>query len=550
MARCRLLLFFLAAPVSPLCAFGAEIAIDLNQCLEYADRAAGQCQPAQRRASGILLSMNETHPPDELVAPLKLSTHRGDLDYISANFDRHRRLGIRQQQLLVSDVYVLRATGLNSYSSLEQPPAKWPGDHGGNFTLWETVVEDLAKNSPPDGLDFDIWNEPMAPNYFWNRSIEQYYEMWVRGVEVIRHWRPRARIVGPSMAYYSHAYLEAWLRHANATDTLPDFLSWHEFGDPWDIAAHVADARVLAAHYYGSKKLPKISLNEVISRDNNFNPGMHAHYLASLERASVDSSCHACWGFNCAQRDSTGLHGSQSLDGLLTDDQKPRMVWWLYKAYAALEGELLVVNGTTTSSIKRQGISKDETAESFTGQAEGQEEQNPGRRAQGRPAGPAFDGVAAIDDARFVVRLVLGVSLPSRAISTSRAAVFSGSEPAAVPDWQVPSQNLTLRLDNVSFSSLSRDGKVVVGVVALSNSGAEPVQSTQLRSILAFARVSDAGSVEVKLPSLAEGDAAYVVVGRRRSVLRSLRDFLVRDVVDTLSDLPTSPHAAAQQFFV
>ena len=107
----------------------------------------------------------------------------------------------------------------------------------------------------------------------------------------------------------------------------------------------------------------RISINEMVPSSSNFDPSVHIFYFANLERAAVDSACHSCWAeecpvggtppcFNCAQADAAGVHGGQSLDGLLTvDSASPRSVWWAYKAYAALNGTLLKVNASTAAGL-------------------------------------------------------------------------------------------------------------------------------------------------------------------------------------------------------
>ena len=124
-------------------------------------------------------------------------------------------------------------------------------------------------------------------------------------------------------------------------------------------------ARGLLQEFGASKT--NISINEMVPMGSNFNPAVHASFFANLERAAVDSACHSCWAsacppgavpdafsglcYNCGQHDTKGVHGSMSLDGLLTDDGKelPRSVWWAYKAYSAVDGTLLVVNGSASA---------------------------------------------------------------------------------------------------------------------------------------------------------------------------------------------------------
>ena len=89
--------------------------------------------------------------------------------------------------------------------------------------------------------------------------------------------------------------------NANATQTLPDVLSWHEFSaDGADIPANVATARMLLARF-GADYAERcgISINEMVPPESNFDPGVHVAYFANLERAAVDSACHACWQSSC-----------------------------------------------------------------------------------------------------------------------------------------------------------------------------------------------------------------------------------------------------------
>ena len=117
----------------------------------------------------------------------------------------------------------------------------------------------------------------------------------------------------------------------------------------------------------------EISINEMVPMGSNFDPATHISYFANLERvrcqhtaevaafvrsprqcscgqAAVASACHSCWAspcppgavpdsfsnscYNCGQHDTKGVHGSMSLDGMLTSDGKemPRSIWWAYKA--------------------------------------------------------------------------------------------------------------------------------------------------------------------------------------------------------------------------
>lgn len=64
----------------------------------------------------------------------------------------------------------------------------WPGDNGDwtdydNFVM--TVLSDLKANDSLEAMAYDIWNEPDI-GIFWNRSQEQWIDMYVRTHQLIR----------------------------------------------------------------------------------------------------------------------------------------------------------------------------------------------------------------------------------------------------------------------------------------------------------------------------------------------------------------------------
>lgn len=358
------------------------LSIDIDCCLPYPSELnkGGHCRNNQQNASGILLSINETHPAPYLVKPLKLNTHRGDLDSSVLQYKRQKdKLGFsgKYQQIFLGDLYMKKATGSFDYASLSDVNL-WPGDNNGNYTLWESVLHDLVYNSdaakdPDVYLDLDVWNEPMAPNYFWNRSKEQFWETWDRAVRTVRgndnsysnlgtESNKKFRILGPSYAYFTLPLLKEFLDRCNQANTLPDVISWHEFdppyaSDPSIVVKNVQQVRQFLLQrnydYYKNfkesdstaghpklQRLPPISINEFTFRNDQFIPSNVLHYFIALEKSAVYSSCRACWEDNhcppgvtpnsqgvcstCGQRDhrfgkEKRLSGYMSLDGLITD---------------------------------------------------------------------------------------------------------------------------------------------------------------------------------------------------------------------------------------
>jgi len=479
------------------------LVVDAGQCLRAPERGgsahAGACRRASRVGAGILLSINETHPRDAVVRPLRLGAHRGDWDHLPAQFERLGRLGIRTRQVLLPDLWVQAVTGHNWFTSLNKV-GDWPGDEG-NWTRWEAFVQATVAASP-SSLYYDVWNEPgFGPGYFWNRNHSQYLEMWSRAVRVARRVRPGARMLGPSTSSFDVPFITDFLANANRTGTLPDVLSWHEFSaDGSDIPANVATARALLARY-GIVEQCEISINEMVPAGSNFVPAVHISYFANLERAAVDSACHSCWGspcppgavpamsgscYNCGQSDRFGVHGPQSLDGLLSDDglEQPRSVWWAYKAYGAVNGTLLVVNST----VALDGVAAFD---------------------QGSANGDAASGET--QDA--LLSLVLGVVKDVSSVSTSS---FCG--PGSHGGGGSAPVNITVTQHAVRFHNLSTlllevgGAAVSVAVVPIPNSGAATVLGAPQVETRSWPVVASAATVSVGLPS--GGAAALVLLGR------------------------------------
>ena len=463
-----------------------SLSVDVGACLHRpgARGDGGGCRISAGVASGILLSINETHPSPSVIAPLNLRAHRGDYDHLPAQFARLTSLGITTKQVLLPDLWVQEVTGHNSFTTLQPPPAGvpacanpgcWPCDNG-NCTRWQDFVERTVAAAPA-GLMYDIWNEPgMSPGgYFWYRNWSQYKQMWHTAVVTIKRVRPDAQVTGPSISSFDLAFLRPFFAAANATDTLPDVLTWHEFSaDGRDIPANVATARAMLAEF----GIPdtQISINEMVPAGSNFLPAVHISYFANLERAAVDSACHSCWQsacpdgavppcFNCAQSDRFGVHGGQSLDGLLTDDTElPRSVWWTYKAYGALiGGKLLVVNASSE-----------------------------------------LDGVAALSADGHSVSMAVG------RVGGATGVVCGGASTG--------SRNLTdIVLQNVPATVLSKGGQSAsVAVATIANSGTAALHTPAVST--GAASVDAAGTVTVKL-TLQQGEAALVVLGREAELL-------------------------------
>ena len=253
---------------------------------------------------------------------------------------------------------------------------------------------------------------------------------------------------------------------------------------------HVDAARRLLTEFGASET--GISINEMVPMGSNFNPAVHVFFFANLERAAVDSACHSCWAsscppgavpdafsglcYNCGQHDSKGVHGSMSLDGLLTSDGKelPRSVWWAYKSYSAVNGTLLVVNGSeSTNGVA--ALSADGARISAV----------IGKLGEDGSAGASCGAAGTRRDNHTLLRFE---DVP--------ASVVSGAPVG------------TARVNSVQ--------NVTVAVARIPNSGEAPLLSPHVTTQMVA--VLNHSTIDVKL-ALSNGEVALVVVGARAEEL-------------------------------
>ncbi|RKP54446.1 carbohydrate-binding protein [Cohnella endophytica] len=241
-------------------------------------------------------------------------------------YNRANALGAKYQ-ILVSDIW-------GSFAGLN--PEVFPGDNG-DWTYWNQFLTQLVQDKIANNMTnarYDIWNEPDGA-YFWDRTSTQYFEMWKRGVQLIRSLDPNAVIVGPSYGGFNANQLSSWLDYAKSNNVLPNILDWHFSADP------VADVQT-AQSLLTAKSITQIqgfTIGEYIWSQEQ-NSGYTAWYLARLEKSGVLGANHAIWDHCC----SSGL-----LDDTLTTSSEKKGQWWTYKAYADMTGT--IVNTSPSAHI-------------------------------------------------------------------------------------------------------------------------------------------------------------------------------------------------------
>lgn len=199
-------------------------------------------------------------------------------------------------QLLISDIW-----GADGSPNIEMP-----GDNG-NWTSYDNfltaLIDAIHSNDMATSLDLEIWNEPDLTNVFWQRTQEQYLQMWGRGYERLRAAFPHNDITGPCLASSpssTNSWYEGYLQFIKANHTIPDTYCWHlEAGSGDDIEVTIPAFNALLKKYALPTK--PLVLNEYGVKTEQ-QPGGSSWYISRLERHGA-RGLRGNWGSNGALHD-------------------------------------------------------------------------------------------------------------------------------------------------------------------------------------------------------------------------------------------------------
>ena len=241
-------------------------------------------------------------------------------------------------------------------------PYQWLGDD-----YWYEQVERMVRDVQASGADniygYEIWNEPQ---WTWNASWGDYFDMWDRTYRLIRELDPSAKIIGPS---YDRDYvrgLRQFMTHTVEAETVPDIVSWHELGpeEGLEVEQHVKHWRSLEREF-GVAPLP-ISINEYGSPRDAGVPGWLIRYMAKLERADVDTANLAFWHKPGRLSDLLVPKGGGS--GPATDPE-PTGNYWLFDWYGDMSGQMVQVDPSASGRYTEVGEPTEVPATRQPGQA-------------------------------------------------------------------------------------------------------------------------------------------------------------------------------------
>ena len=277
--------------------------------------------PATHVASGSLYGVTETLPADidNLIVPLQ------------PNMFTNPAADVQQPVGDAIDVATrLAPIGARVTIRLADWFPSWPYAFT-NITDWLDKLNQTVMRKQASGVDnyygYEIWNEPDGT---WTSSLS-FNDFWKQSYDKLRQLDPTAKIIGPSVAWYSSSYLNNFLSFAKDNSCLPDIISWHELAGA-DLASDFENYRAMEQQL-GIGPLP-ISINEYSGKDridDEGQPGASAPLIAKFERYQVDTACISYWDVPHPGR----------LGSLLATDSDPNGGWWFYKWYGEMSGNMV-----------------------------------------------------------------------------------------------------------------------------------------------------------------------------------------------------------------
>lgn len=223
---------------------------------------------------------------------------------------------------------------------------------------WEAFLNEFMQTMAVEKPTIDVYDIFAEPDWTWEGlSWSQRMELFKIAHNVIRQYRPDAKISAPSTSFYNKEMLETFLDFVVANNLRLDALSWHEFDDllnPEIVPVHAAQMRsaFAARPKLCNPNCPEIHINEYLGIHHHLIPGWNVGWLYYLEKAGVHQSSRSCWDVtNKSFPRKTWSTCWAGFDGMLMEDNiTPQHIYWVYKAYADGYangmGKRLVANST------------------------------------------------------------------------------------------------------------------------------------------------------------------------------------------------------------
>jgi hypothetical protein len=108
-----------------------------------------------------------------------------------------------------------------------------------DLDAWRKIMYAFAKHFREENLRPEyqaIWNEPDLTGVFYNRPMDDYFQLYQYGVQGLREGDPDAYVGGPDLALFSNAWVSPFLDFVKENALPLDFFSFHAIGTSPELA--------------------------------------------------------------------------------------------------------------------------------------------------------------------------------------------------------------------------------------------------------------------------------------------------------------------------
>jgi hypothetical protein len=199
---------------------------------------------------------------------------------------------------------------------------------------WERFVRRTARSQRGRELLWDVWNEPNGLG-FWDGTREQFFRVYEVAERTLRAVLGRdVEVGGPSTVGADRAWLEGLLAHCRRHGCRVGFLSWHENLEPDDqIAAITGRLRRVRAALLLRYRDVGLRTIQINEVVGPADQYRPGEILGYLHHLEAGGADAAA---RSCWPDASGSSSCSNgtLDGLLAPGARPRAAWWAYERYA------------------------------------------------------------------------------------------------------------------------------------------------------------------------------------------------------------------------
>jgi Glycosyl hydrolases family 39 len=211
---------------------------------------------------------------------------------------------------------------------------------------------------------WEVWNEPNQWD-FWRAPYPEYLKLYDVTAEAALKADPTVKIGGPATSYFSTDHIGEFLEHEryNVLMSAPahvDFISWHSYGQtPDKVAANIRRMReILEGFPMFSPQIFITEFNVLQGGSGDTSSGKKTDkvdgaiaFLSSIESMQRESLDRA---FLFELKDGPGPTSYWGRWGILTNDDKPKPLYYALKAYQHRPSGMLpirITSGLTDGSL-------------------------------------------------------------------------------------------------------------------------------------------------------------------------------------------------------